>query len=68
MIALRGALRSGGVRKNVHEVIDLFLKAFPGAPIRNVRLANCTISGVAEENVLENVEGLTMDQVRITRR
>jgi polygalacturonase len=45
----------------------LFLKAFPGAPIRNVRMERCSISGVEKENVIENVEGLTMNQVKITR-
>jgi polygalacturonase len=46
----------------------LFMKGFPNAPIRGVRLDHCTINGVAEENVVEHVEGLVMDQVRIVRR
>jgi polygalacturonase len=46
----------------------LFMKGFPNAPIRGVRLDHCTINGVAEANVVEHVEGLVMDQVRIVRR
>ncbi len=45
----------------------LFLKGFPGAHIRDVRLENCSISGVREQNVVENVDGLTMDGVKINR-
>jgi polygalacturonase len=46
----------------------LFLRGFPVAHIRDVRLDNCSIDGVANENVVENVDGLTMDKVRIKKR
>jgi polygalacturonase len=46
----------------------LFMKGFPNAHIRDIRLENCNITGVAEENVVENVDGLTMNQVKIARR
>jgi polygalacturonase len=46
----------------------LFMKGFPGAHIRDVRLTDCSITGVAEENVVENVDGLAMNRVKIVRR
>jgi len=46
----------------------LFMKGFPNAHIRDIRLINCNIAGVAEENVVENVDGLTMTNVKISRR
>lgn len=41
------------------------LRGFKTAPIRDVRLKNCTFAGVAKPNVAENVEGMTMDNVTI---
>jgi polygalacturonase len=45
----------------------LYMRGYANSPVRDIRLTNCTISGVANENVLEYVEGLVMSQVRITR-
>jgi polygalacturonase len=45
----------------------LYLRAFPNAPVRNVHLADCAISHVEKENVIEHVEGLVLDRVRITK-
>lgn len=45
----------------------LFLKGLPNAPVRNIRLDRCSISGVAKDNVVEHVEGLVLNQVSITR-
>jgi hypothetical protein len=46
----------------------LSLRGFKSAPIRNVRLRNCKFQQVAAANVVENVEGLTMDAVTINGR
>jgi len=46
----------------------LSLRGFKSAPIRNVRLRNCKFEQVAAPNVVENVEGLTMDAVTINGR
>jgi polygalacturonase len=45
-----------------------FMKGFPNDHIKDIRLKNCAISGVAEEDIVENVDGLTMNNVRIARR
>jgi polygalacturonase len=45
----------------------LFMKAFPGDPIRGVRLDNWTIDNAAQDNVIEHVEDLVMNQVKIGR-
>jgi polygalacturonase len=45
----------------------LFMKAFPADPIRGVILDRFTIDNVAESNVIEHVEGLVMNQVKIGR-
>jgi hypothetical protein len=45
----------------------LFMKGFANAPIRDVRLDDCSFGGVANENVIEHVEGLAMNQVSIRR-
>lgn len=36
----------------------LLLRGFTNSPIRDVRITGCTFRGLAEENVIENVEGL----------
>jgi hypothetical protein len=46
----------------------LELRGFANAPIQNVFLERCTFEGVAQDNVVEHVVGLTMNQVRIQRR
>jgi polygalacturonase len=45
----------------------LYMRGFPNSPIRDVRLDRCSIAGVAENNVIEHVEGLVMNQVKIAR-
>ena len=45
----------------------LYLRGFANAPIRDVRLDRCSISGVARDNVVEHVEGLVLNQVSITK-
>ncbi len=37
----------------------LYLRGFPAAPIRDIRLINCRFDGVAKPDVLEHVEGVT---------
>ncbi|MDB4891302.1 MAG: glycoside hydrolase family 28 [Gemmatimonadetes bacterium] len=49
-------------RKSKHA---LFLRAFPNAPITDVRLSDCQFNDVANPSVLENVRGLTYDRVTI---
>lgn len=39
----------------------LMLRGFKNSPIRNVRIASCTFRGLAQENVVENVEGLVTE-------
>ncbi len=41
----------------------LYLRGFKNAPITGVRLSNCTFQNVAQPNVIENVEGLTLEGV-----
>ena len=43
----------------------LYLRAFPEAPIRGVRLKNCVFEKVKQANVVENVEGLELAGVTI---
>jgi polygalacturonase len=45
----------------------LQLRGFASAPIRDVRLANCTFDQVAQTNVVEHVEGLKLARVKISR-
>ena len=37
----------------------LYLRGFPTAPIRDIRLINCRFDGVAKPDVLEHVDGVT---------
>jgi hypothetical protein len=46
----------------------LNLRGFANAPIRDVRLEDCQFENVAEQNIVENVEGLVTRQVRMTRK
>ena len=41
------------------------LQGFKNAPIYNVRLADCTFDNVAKENMVKNVQGLELKNVRI---
>jgi polygalacturonase len=41
------------------------LRGFKNAPVRDIRLKNCTFDGAAKAAVTENVEGLTLDTVTI---
>jgi polygalacturonase len=43
----------------------LYLRGFKNAPIENVRVVNCDFERVTESNVVENVKGLTLENVRI---
>src|SRR5438874_2072897 len=43
----------------------LDLQGFKNAPIYNVRLADCTFDNVAKENMVKNVQGLELKNVRI---
>jgi polygalacturonase len=43
----------------------LYFRGFKNAPITGVRIANCTFNNVSEPNVVENVEGLMVDEVKI---
>lgn len=55
-------LRSG---KSKHA---LDVQGFKHAPIRNLRLENCTFDNVAQPSILKNVEGLNLQNVRINGR
>jgi polygalacturonase len=46
----------------------LNLRGFANSPIRDVHLERCTFENVAADNVVEHVEGLVQNQVRISRR
>ena len=43
----------------------LYLRGFKKAPITGVRLVDCDLTGIEKPNVLENVQGLELDNVRI---
>jgi hypothetical protein len=43
----------------------LSLRGYANAPIRDIRLHNCTFRHAAEANAVEHVEGLTMEGVSI---
>ena len=43
----------------------LYLRGFKNAPIRDVSLIDCDFAGVAKPNLLENVEGISLRNVRI---
>jgi polygalacturonase len=60
-------VRSIDVRDVTSAKIDyaLYMRAFPDAPIRDVRLTDCAFTGVEKANVLENVEGLVVENVQV---
>ena len=41
------------------------LQGFPNAPIRNVRLENCTFDNVTEPSIVKNVQGLELRNVKV---
>lgn len=43
----------------------LYLRGFKNAPIRDIALADCRFNGVEQPNVVEDVDGLTLRNVRI---
>jgi hypothetical protein len=43
----------------------LYLRGFKNAPIENVRLTDCNFDQASSPNVIENVRGLSLDNVRI---
>jgi polygalacturonase len=43
----------------------LFLRGFRHAPIENVQLTDCDFEGVEKKSVIENVQGIAFDDVRI---
>lgn len=43
----------------------LYLRGFPNAPIRDVRVVDCTFDNVARGNVVEHVEGLVLTGTKI---
>ena len=46
----------------------LLLRGFKNAPISGVRIEDCTFDGVAEGDLLENVKGITLSNVRLNGR
>ena len=44
---------------------SLLLRGYPHAPISDVRLTNCVFDNVAKADVLENVKGIVLNNVRI---
>ena len=43
----------------------LYLRGYKESPIRNIRLAQCSFENVAEADVVENVNELSLDQVKV---
>jgi polygalacturonase len=43
----------------------LYLRGFANDPIHDVRVIDCNFSNVAKENLVENVEGLSLKNVTI---
>ena len=43
----------------------LYLRGFPNAPIFDVRIEDCRFDNAAKPNVVEHVQGLVLDDVRI---
>jgi polygalacturonase len=66
----------GPERPNVHDIdirnvtckkskYALQVRGFPSAPVRDLRLADCTFGNIAQRNIIEHVEGLACENVRI---
>ena len=60
-------VRDVGVRnvRSAKSKYALYLRGFAKAPITGVTLEDCAFEGVAKPNVVENVEGLRLSNVRI---
>ena len=58
----RNGARNVTSRKSQHA---LLLRGFKTAPISGVRLEDCTFDGVAKPDVLENVNGVELKNVRL---
>jgi polygalacturonase len=43
----------------------LYLRGYKQAPLQSIRLARCTFENVSEGDIVENVDGLTLDQVTV---
>ena len=43
----------------------LYLRGFEGTPMRDIRIIDCTFDQVARPNVVEHVEGLSLQRLRI---
>ncbi|MHB8755827.1 MAG: hypothetical protein ACYC92_12870 [Candidatus Acidiferrales bacterium] len=43
----------------------LYLRGFTNAPIENIRLVKCDFKHVSQPNIVENVKGLSLQDVRI---
>ena len=56
------AIENVTCKKSVHA---LRLRGFDTAPIRDIRLTDCTFENVAKQNVIENVQGLKMSRVTL---
>jgi hypothetical protein len=46
----------------------LYLRAFPNAPIEDMRLSDCDFAGVDKASVMENVKDISFSHVRINGR
>lgn len=44
------------------------LQGLPKAPVQGIRLKNCDFRGVAKPSIVTNVEGLTLENVRVNGR
>jgi hypothetical protein len=42
----------------------VYLRGYENAPVSGVRIAHCTFNNVAENDVIENVKGLELDDVK----
>ena len=42
----------------------LYLRGYPDAPLSGVRIAHCSFNNVAENDVIENVKGLDLEDVK----
>ncbi len=58
-------LRRVTSRKSKHAML---LRGYPHDPIRDVRLVDCTFDGVSDADIVENVRGLKLTNVRINGR
>ncbi len=43
----------------------LYLRGYPNAPLRDIRLERCSFDNAAQPDVIENVEGLVFDDVTV---